>query len=515
MRSEAIFSRFAGRVLFLTCDLSADDETLASGVLVSADGFFVTNAHVVEGCRSLTATYISGASRRPYEATLKYYDKKSDTAVLKIEGRGFDFFNLVARNVHVGERVYTIGNPRGLEQSMSEGIVSGLRSEDGTSWIQHSAPISPGSSGGALISSRGELLGINSWYGKESQNLNFAVPASTLVTAFAGARALRESLRFPGLPPVSQADAPPRAEPPPDLPLPSHPSPSEQGDPIAQYKAGEAYFLGQDVPKDYSTAAKWFRNAADQGYAPAQVMLGSMLENGAGVPQDDAEAAKWYRKAADQGQPLAQYDISAMFRSGRGVAQNDPEAARWLRKAADQGLAGAQYGLGVMLNDGEGVQQNDAEAAKWFRKAADQGHDLAQYNLGLKYHKGQGVPQDDAEAAKWLRKSADQGYAPAQYNLGLMYDKGQGLSQDYAEAVKWFRKAGDQGLALAQYNLGQMLYNGQRASRHQIARTFDDRIRPSRVNTGMPYKCAVAAMIRSGRSGTSSRGMAAMFVAMS
>jgi len=55
----------------------------------------------------------------------------------------------------------------------------------------------------------------------------------------------------------------------------------------------------------------------------------------------------------------------------------------------------------------------------------------------------------------------------------------------------------------------------RRASRHQIARTLDDRIRPSRVNTGMRYKCAVAAMIRSGRSGTSSRGMAAMLVAMS
>jgi len=117
MRAEEIFSRLAPRVLFLTCDLSTDDETQASGVLVSADGFFVTNAHVVEGCRSLTATYISGASRRPYRAQLKYYDKKSDTAVLKIEGRDFDFFNLIARNVLVGARVYAIGNPRGLEQS--------------------------------------------------------------------------------------------------------------------------------------------------------------------------------------------------------------------------------------------------------------------------------------------------------------------------------------------------------------------------------------------------------------
>jgi S1-C subfamily serine protease len=197
MRPEEIFSHLAPRVLFLTCEVSGDDEKLASGVLVSADGFFVTNAHVVEGCRSLTATYISEASRLPYRAQLKYYDEKSDTAVLKIEGRGFDFFNLIARKAHVGERVYAIGNPLGLEQSMSEGIVSGLRDEDGTPWIQHSAPISHGSSGGALISSRGELLGINSWYEKESQNLNFAVPASTLESAYRVARARTGCFEIP------------------------------------------------------------------------------------------------------------------------------------------------------------------------------------------------------------------------------------------------------------------------------------------------------------------------------
>ena len=461
MRSEEIYSALAGRVLLLTCDLSTDDERQASGVLVSADGFTVTNAHVVEGCRSLTAMHIRGSSRRSYEATLKYYDKKSDTAVLKIEGQGLDSFNLIARNVRVGERVYAIGNPRGLEQSMSEGIVSGLRSEDGTQWIQHSAPISPGSSGGALISSRGELLGINSWYGKESQNLNFAVPASTLATAYMGARAVRGSLRFPGLPPVTQTGAPLPAGLQPDAPLPAPPSPSEQGDPGAQYKAGERYFLGKDLPKDYAEAAKWYRKAADRGYAPAQVMLGALLENGQGVTKDEVEAVKWFRKAADQGQSVAQVNLGLLLHEGAGVAQNDVEAAQWFRKAADQGMAMAEYSLGVMLSDGAGVQQNDAEAAKWFRKAADQGHDLAQYDLGLKYHKGEGVPQDDGESAKWLRKAADQDYPAAEYNLGLMYDKGQGLPQDFAEAAKWYRKAADQGEALAQHNLGLSYETGK------------------------------------------------------
>jgi Trypsin-like peptidase domain len=98
---------------------------MASGVLVSADGFIVTNAHVVEGCRTMTATYINAATRRSYAPVLRYYDKKTDTAVRKIPDQGLDFFSVPARALRVGERVYATGNLRGLEQSISEGIVSG------------------------------------------------------------------------------------------------------------------------------------------------------------------------------------------------------------------------------------------------------------------------------------------------------------------------------------------------------------------------------------------------------
>jgi VWFA-related protein len=136
----------------------------------------------------MTATLINGAKRQSYSPVLKYYDKDSDTAVLKVAGQGFDFFAVAQRPVRVGERVYAIGNPEGLEQSMTDGIVSGIREDGGTRWIQHSAPISHGSSGGALVSSRGELLGINSFLLKESQNLNFAVPAATLVRALSNAK---------------------------------------------------------------------------------------------------------------------------------------------------------------------------------------------------------------------------------------------------------------------------------------------------------------------------------------
>jgi S1-C subfamily serine protease len=77
----------------------------------------------------------------------------------------------------VGERVYTIGNPSGLAKTLGEGLISGLRQTDGIHYVQTSAPISPGSSGGALVDSRGSLVGITTFLHKEAQNLNFAIAA--------------------------------------------------------------------------------------------------------------------------------------------------------------------------------------------------------------------------------------------------------------------------------------------------------------------------------------------------
>jgi S1-C subfamily serine protease len=201
MTAEQVFRRVASRIVFLTCDVSEPETYLASGVLVSGDGFIVTNAHVVERCRTITATYIDGSSQRSFDSTLRYYDKRTDTAVLKLQAQGLEHFDLGPwqkyQQVRAGARVYAIGNPRGFAQTISEGLVSGIRDENGVSWIQHSAPISPGSSGGALISSQGDLVGINSFLLENSQNLNFAVPAATLSTALSAARAKTGYLGFP------------------------------------------------------------------------------------------------------------------------------------------------------------------------------------------------------------------------------------------------------------------------------------------------------------------------------
>jgi S1-C subfamily serine protease len=339
MSAETIFRRFANRVLTLTCDESVEESKLASGVLVSADGFILTNAHVVEGCRSMTAVHISGESRQSYVPVLKYCDELNDVAVLKIVGKGFDFFALPAHSPQIGERVFAIGNPRGLEQSISEGIVSGNREMDGTAWIQHSAPISPGSSGGALISARGELVGINSRMLEQSQNLNFAVPSVTLAAALSRARARDATLTFP-----------------------------QSGD--EQFSIGMLYVRGQGVPQDYAEAAKWIQQAADKGHAEAQATLGGMFLLGKGEPQDYAQAAEWLRKAAEQGFLVAQLALGHLLSEGQGVPKNDAEAVMWWHRAAEQGNATAQINLAAAYQLGTGVRTDNSEAYFWYKVAS-------------------------------------------------------------------------------------------------------------------------------------------------
>ena len=79
--------------------------------------------------------------------------------------------------MEVGERVYTIGNPSGLSKTLGEGLISGLRQRDGIQYIQTNAQISHGSSGGALVDSKGALVGITTFLVKDAKNLNFAIAA--------------------------------------------------------------------------------------------------------------------------------------------------------------------------------------------------------------------------------------------------------------------------------------------------------------------------------------------------
>lgn len=149
---------------------------MGSGFVVSSDGLILTNSHVVNMGGSVSVKFIE--DNRVYSnAKVIKDDSIRDLALLKIDGAG-TFTPVVlgdSDQVVVGERVVAIGNPKGLENTVSDGLVSALRDINGTKLIQISAPISPGSSGGPLFNMNGEVIGITSSGFDDGQNLNFAV----------------------------------------------------------------------------------------------------------------------------------------------------------------------------------------------------------------------------------------------------------------------------------------------------------------------------------------------------
>jgi serine protease Do len=146
-----------------------------SAVVIGA-GKLVTNCHVLAKSKQVMVR------RRNvmYEAKLEHADAPRDLCILQVEGFGAPAVAMrKVAEVKVGEKVFAIGNPRGLEVTLSEGLVSGLRGEwaDGSHVVQTTAPISPGSSGGGLFDEEGRLVGITTFQRRDSQNLNFALPS--------------------------------------------------------------------------------------------------------------------------------------------------------------------------------------------------------------------------------------------------------------------------------------------------------------------------------------------------
>lgn len=148
-----------------------------SGFFISSDGKAVTNYHVIEDASYAKVTLADGETT--YDVTGIYdYNAEQDVALIKVSGKDFPYLTPGdASYIIGGAAVYAIGSPRGLNNSISEGIISNVNREiEGTNYIQITAAISPGSSGGALLNNQGKVIGITSAGLTDSQNLNFAVP---------------------------------------------------------------------------------------------------------------------------------------------------------------------------------------------------------------------------------------------------------------------------------------------------------------------------------------------------
>ena len=159
------------------------EKALGSGVIVSPEGYILTNNHVVDGAKEVTVTL---HDKREMKARVIGTDPRTDIAVLKIEGSNFPALTLAdSSKVEVGDIVLAIGDPFGVGQTVTAGIVSatgrgGLGIEQVEDFIQTDAPINPGNSGGALVDDEGHLIGINtailSGNSGGNQGIGFAVP---------------------------------------------------------------------------------------------------------------------------------------------------------------------------------------------------------------------------------------------------------------------------------------------------------------------------------------------------
>jgi Do/DeqQ family serine protease len=182
--------------------------SLGSGVIVSPDGTVVTNTHVIKG-RGETEIRVALADKREFDARVVMQDDKTDIAILKIEGGDGRFPTIEFEDsdtLEVGDLVLAIGNPFGVGQTVTSGIISALaRTEIGKSdsqvFIQTDAAINPGNSGGALIDMSGRLVGINTMIFSQSggsQGIGFAIP-SNLVRLYVQSAATGQKVERPWL----------------------------------------------------------------------------------------------------------------------------------------------------------------------------------------------------------------------------------------------------------------------------------------------------------------------------
>jgi len=190
--------------------------SLGSGVIVDSSGLVVTNVHVIEGADEVKVVL---ADKREFEAEIVLKDKRSDLAVLRIKDAHERFPSLAFANsdaLQVGDVVLAIGNPFGVGQTVTHGIVSALaRTQVGITdyqfFIQTDAPINPGNSGGALVDLDGRLVGINTAIFSRSggsQGIGFAIPSNMVRVVVASAEHGGKAVERPWLGAKLQAVTP-------------------------------------------------------------------------------------------------------------------------------------------------------------------------------------------------------------------------------------------------------------------------------------------------------------------
>lgn len=172
----AIAEKWSGSVMLVNNTTTSREQHLGTAFVVESSGLLVTNFHVIQNAESITIKSANGGEFRG--AKVLATDKTHDLAVLSIEAKNLPAVRLAGDgSTKIGSDVVVIGNPKGLEQTVTEGIVSATRKVEGRDVIQISAPISSGSSGSPVFSAEGEVIGVATFKVVDGEALNFAMPS--------------------------------------------------------------------------------------------------------------------------------------------------------------------------------------------------------------------------------------------------------------------------------------------------------------------------------------------------
>lgn len=183
MFSDPFFQQFFGD-MYNQIPKDRVERSLGSGVIISSDGYIITNDHVIDGADKIVVTIPNDPNE--YTATLVGSDKEGDIAVIRISKNNLPFIKFGdSADVKIGDIVFAIGNPFGVGESVTQGIVSAtnknIQVNTYENFIQTDASINPGNSGGALVDSRGALIGMNTAILSRSggnHGIGFAIPAN-------------------------------------------------------------------------------------------------------------------------------------------------------------------------------------------------------------------------------------------------------------------------------------------------------------------------------------------------
>ena len=157
-----------------------------TGFIINSDGLIATAGHVVDEALAINCTFKNGVISKEATLLAKSADKITDLALIKIPNTNLPYVILGDSNqVRAGQEITVIGNPRRLQNTITNGLISQLRQVSPTIiWLQISAPISPSSSGSPVFNKQGQVIGVvtSTLKGEEIQNINFAVPSNYLLT---------------------------------------------------------------------------------------------------------------------------------------------------------------------------------------------------------------------------------------------------------------------------------------------------------------------------------------------